>query len=259
MVSDEWTERARSFGRVAGRYDRVRPGYPGPLYDEVLALTPGRRVLDVGAGTGRATLELARRGATVVAVEPDPEMAAVLRERAEGLPVEVAGHRFEEHDGDGVDLVVAGQAWHWVDPEVGPAVAARLLRPGGALAVWWNRSGPLTGPAWDALDAVYARHAPDLSRHRPAHTHAHVPEAGESVDPAPGFTPWTTSVHAWTARYDADGYVALLGTFSDHLRLPDAARERLLAAVHDAVAGSPGGRLEHPYRTLLLHARPVGS
>src|SRR6202035_3138514 len=118
-----------SFGPVAATYDRVRPGYPHDAVTWSLAdgvrNVAGRqgegrrvrlRVLDIGAGTGALTHHLVSRGLDVVAVEPDPQMRAVLAERvpradvragsAEDLPLE---------DGE-IDAVVGGQMWHWGDP-----------------------------------------------------------------------------------------------------------------------------------------------
>src|SRR3954451_10056897 len=120
------TTRALSFGQVADEYDRYRPGYPDALYDAVSA----PRILEAGAGTGRATLALAQRGANVVAVEPGPAMAAVVRQRTGGLAVEIHESTFEDCAPEPVfDRVVAAQAWHWVDPERGARPAAAALRP----------------------------------------------------------------------------------------------------------------------------------
>lgn len=116
-------------------YERGRPSYSPEAVDRIadrLALGPGRRVLDLGAGTGKLTRALAATGAEVVAVEPDAAMRAALPEaldgRAEAIPL-----------GDGsVDAVTVGQAFHWFDPEPALAEIARVLRPGGGLALVWN-------------------------------------------------------------------------------------------------------------------------
>jgi SAM-dependent methyltransferase len=122
-------------------------------------------VLEIGPGTGKATVALAWRGATVVAVEPDAGMAAVARRVAAGLPVEVVLGRFEDHQvvAGSFDVVAAAQSWHWVEHTGGAAVAARALRPGGVLAAWWNRPGHLDGPVWEAIRAVQARYEPEPS------------------------------------------------------------------------------------------------
>jgi SAM-dependent methyltransferase len=123
---------AESFGVDAGRYDRTRPRYPDAMVDRIIAAAPGRDVLDVGTGTGIAARQFLAAGGTVLGVDPDQRMAAFAR--GTGVPVEVS--TFEDWDAAGreFDVVIAGTAWHWVDPLAGAAKTARVLRPGGRLA-----------------------------------------------------------------------------------------------------------------------------
>ncbi len=252
--SDDRAQRGLSFGQVAELYDQWRPGYPDALYADVLEFGRGVQVLEAGAGTGRATVELARRRASVVAVEPDAAMAAVARRRTQGMAVDFQESTFEDcivATGT-FDLVVAAQAWHWVDQDRGAAVAARALRPDGALCVWWNRPRDLTGPVWDAIHAVYAEHAPALDRRAGLRRQ---PAIEEQVEPAPGFKHWTTHIYDWTATYDAESYSGLLQTHSDHLRLPAPRRQRLIDGVRTAITRAGAGWLEYCYRTVLLTAQ----
>ncbi|MGH3840663.1 MAG: class I SAM-dependent methyltransferase [Pseudonocardiaceae bacterium] len=253
-MNDEWMRRARSFGQVAELYDRWRPDYPDALYADVFEQGSGRCVLEAGAGTGRATLALAARGASVVAVEPDAAMAAVARRRTRGLSVEVQESSFEDCAvaAGTFDLVVAAQAWHWVDPERGAAVAARALRPGGGLCLWWNRPGALAGQVWDAIHDAYAEHAPALDRRAVLHQQ---PEREQHFEPAPGFMPWTVRTYDWSATYDAESYSGLVRTHSDHLQLPSRQHERLIEAIRAAITDTGGGRLKYLYRTVLVTAQ----
>ncbi|MFF2143419.1 class I SAM-dependent methyltransferase [Kitasatospora sp. NPDC058190] len=135
-------ELAQSFGSVAAEYDRARPSYPDELFDELERLwgrsLKGARVLDVGAGTGIATRLLAARGADVIAVEPYAGMAAQFRAASPQLPlVRGNGDDLPFHD-DSADLICYAQAFHWTRPERSVPEAIRVLRPGGALAAWWN-------------------------------------------------------------------------------------------------------------------------
>ncbi|HVU92183.1 MAG TPA: class I SAM-dependent methyltransferase [Jatrophihabitans sp.] len=150
--------RAESFGRVAGDYDRYRPGYPATLVDDLLARRPAN-VLDVGCGTGKAGRLFAARGVPVLGVEIDPQMAALAR--SHGLIVEEGS--FEEWDSAGrtFDLITAAQSWHWVDPVAGAAKAAGLLRPGGELAVFWNFED-LAADEQAIVESVYRELAPEL-------------------------------------------------------------------------------------------------
>ncbi|MCX5196709.1 methyltransferase domain-containing protein [Streptomyces sp. NBC_00249] len=146
------TTRARSFDAAAAQYQAYRPGYPPELLDTVeeLAGRPlaGARVADVGAGTGIATALLHARGADVVAVEPGDGMAAEFRRHHPRIPlVRGDGDRLPLATG-GFDLLTYAQAWHWTDPARSVPEARRVLRPGGALALWWN--DPDTAVPWIA-------------------------------------------------------------------------------------------------------------
>jgi SAM-dependent methyltransferase len=136
----ELRQAAESFGVDAARYDRTRPGYPRELIDAILAASPGRELLDVGCGTGISSRAFQAAGARVLGLDVDERMVEFAR--GSGVEAEVA--KFEEWDPAGrvFDVVVAGQTWHWIDPEAGLAQAARVLRPRGRLALFWNVFAP---------------------------------------------------------------------------------------------------------------------
>ena len=131
---------AESFGSDAERYDRARPGYPGALVERIVAASPGLDVLDVGCGTGIAARQFQAAGCRVMGVDPDARMAGLARRS--GTEVEVVTFEAWDPAGREFDAVIAGQAWHWVDPVAGAAKAALALRPGGRLAVFWNAFQP---------------------------------------------------------------------------------------------------------------------
>lgn len=137
--------RARGFDAWAGDYDRFRPGYPDELFDAISDALPLPRqplVVDLGAGTGRATLAMAGRGWRVTAVEPGRPMLDLLRARAsdEGLIVSTVQASAEDTglDPASADLVTAAQAFHWFDRERALSEMARILKPAGGLALFWN-------------------------------------------------------------------------------------------------------------------------
>ncbi|MEE6176585.1 class I SAM-dependent methyltransferase [Mycobacterium sp. 050134] len=149
---------AESFGVDAARYDRARPSYPEALIQRVVAASPGVEFLDVGCGTGIGARQYRAAGRTVLGVDVDARMADFAR--STGIEVEVG--KFEDWDARGrtFDAVVAGQAWHWVDPVRGAEKAARVLRPRGLLAVYWHVFDP-PREVGDAFDEALHRVAPD--------------------------------------------------------------------------------------------------
>lgn len=243
--------RALSFGGVASLYDRARPSYPSALIDALMAFAP-HRVLDVGCGTGKASRLLVERGCDVLGIEPDPAMAAIAR--GHGITVEEATFETWESGGRTYDLIASGQAWHWVDPEVGVVKAASLLHPGGHLAVFWNRGRP-DGSAEGALETVYRRLAPEI-----AATSLAVRPSEEPHDRlrefAHGdlFSDIEARAFPWETTYDRASWTELIATHSDHVRLPGAQRRTLLDAVGDAI-DALGGTMTYHYSTLLVVAK----
>jgi SAM-dependent methyltransferase len=146
---------AEWFGLEAARYDRARPTYPRALVDRILSLSPGKRFVDVGCGTGISSRPFQAAGCAVLGVEPDGRMADFARGR--GLDVEVA--KFEDWDPAGrtFDAVVSGTAWHWVDPLAGARKVADVLAPHGLLALFDN-GFELPRAVMDAQAEAY-RHA----------------------------------------------------------------------------------------------------
>ena len=221
--------RAESFGAVAQDYDRHRPDFPAALVDDLAAL--GSSALDLGCGTGKVARALARRGVAVLGIEVDPAMAAVAR--GHGVAVEVA--RFEAWDDAGrrFDLVTCGDTWHWLEPTEAAAAVARVLRPGGTLARFWNLQ-VLDEPLMQALDPVYREFAPEV------YVYGRTPAIVESqADTLPALVgPFTASeprVYHWHRDVTAAGWAAFCNTISDHRRLPAERRLVLLAAIRAAL------------------------
>ena len=134
-----------TFDTVADRYHQARPDYPAELFTALVneaGLAPAARLLEVGCGTGKATLPLAKRGFRITCLEPGPHLAEAARRNLAGYDVEVVERAFEDWAPPGAerfDLIFAATAWHWIDPAVGYQLAWRWLRPGGQLAIWRRR------------------------------------------------------------------------------------------------------------------------
>jgi SAM-dependent methyltransferase len=256
--------RRLAFGRVAGLYDEVRPSYPGALIESVLAFAGlGRqdRILEVGAGTGKATRLFAARGTAVVALEPSAQMASVARRRCAAFrSVTIVESDFEhwEAEPEAFKLVAAGQAWHWTDPRTRYRIARRALVEGGTLAAFWNRPDWSLCPLRPALVAAYTDAAPAWPPSGPMHPMVPaghlVRDWPAEIDAAVGFEEAEVRSYAWAARYTPEQYVQLLSTHSDHIVLEPSVRRELLDGVASAIRRH-GGVLELPYVTRLGLAR----
>jgi SAM-dependent methyltransferase len=234
---------AESFGVDPERYDRARPSYPEALVERIVAASPGRAVLDVGCGTGIVGRQLQAAGCTVLGVEPDARMADWARGR--GLEVEVS--TFEEWDPAGrrFDAVVAGMAWHWVDPVAGAAKAAQALRPGGRLALFWYVFQPPSDLA-DAFSDVYERALPDSPFAEGAMPgldaySAFFTKATDGMRQAGGFGEAEQRRFDWDRTYSRDEWLDFLPTAGGHHLFPPVVRDELMAGIGaavDAVGGS---------------------
>ncbi|WP_232680908.1 class I SAM-dependent methyltransferase [Nocardioides sp. R-C-SC26] len=137
-MSEDFQRRALSFGGVADAYHRGRPSYPAESA-AWLAGTEPCTVLELGAGTGKLTADLLALGHDVYATEPDEEMLAVLRAELPQVHTSASGAEEIPLPDESVDVVVAAQCFHWFDPERALPEIARVLKPGGTLALVWHR------------------------------------------------------------------------------------------------------------------------
>jgi len=250
-----------TFGAVAELYDRARPEYPPAIFDdlaELAHLRPGARVLEIGPGTGKATAELVRRGYAVTGIELSPELAEVARRNVPDAEIEVGDFEIWEPRKAGYDAVLAFAAFHWIAPELRYTKTARLLLPGGALAVI---HGPHVSP--EDGDPFFAEVQEDYD--------AVVPRPDNRAPPRPWEVEgWASELrgsgrfeavqerrHLHPLTYTADEYVAVLGTFSENLALPEEQRNELFRRIHARIAARPGGTVtKHHLLVLTVGYRP---
>lgn len=255
---------AESFGSDTERYARTRPPYPDHMVEHILGLAPGREILDVGCGTGVLGRQMLDRGATVTGLDPDPRMAAYATEH--GLPAEVS--TFEDWDpaGRSFDGVVAGQAWHWIDPRAGAEKAGQILHPSGVLALLAHVYEPpaeVTKALMDALREV----APDSPFVRAATSPSRDPRPASPADGyqrmyagfadgirASGlFAEPDQATHRWQRSYTRDEWLDLVPTMGLLTQLTPAALDSVLGAVAAAL-DAIGDTIPVRFTTLMLTA-----
>jgi ubiquinone/menaquinone biosynthesis C-methylase UbiE len=228
---------AAGFGAGARAYEAARPGYPDEaialLQDEV-GVGPGVAVLDLAAGTGKLTRRLVELGAEVRAVEPVAAMRAELGAVVPEVPV---------HDGTAeiiplgeatIDVVTVAQAFHWFDAPAALAEIARVLRPGGRLALLWNERDE--GTPWVAeMSRIIRWHERTVSRYQHVHWAKVVADSGR-------FGPLQERVIDWEQEITRDLLADRVRSISYIAAMPGPERERHVAEVVALVA-----RLGEPF------------
>jgi SAM-dependent methyltransferase len=236
----------QTFDDGSAEYDLARPVAPAHVLEDLISLAelqPGARLLEIGCGTGQQTTPLAERGFEIVAVELGERMAELARKNLAAFPdVTVVTSSFEEWDpgNERFDAVVSFNAFHWIDPEVAYTKSAAVLGDGGALGVYGTRFATHEGsdPVWlatreDHLDATGEQ---DERMFLPID---HVRDRSDEFTEG-SFATVTVRRYRWDESFDADAYVALLGTISRYRALADDVRSDLFERIHRRI--SAGGR-----------------
>jgi SAM-dependent methyltransferase len=247
---------ARGFARAGPEYERGRPGYPQRAIETIVAelgIGPHSTIVDLAAGTGKLTRSLTATGASVVAVEPVPEMreqllAAVpgveaLSGTAEAIPLE---------DGS-ADAVLVAQAFHWFDATAAATEIHRVLKPGGGLGVLWN--------AWDEsvtwvarMQEVVHSYAGETPRHATSKWRQEVDATGLFGELGERTIPHvvTGGLEELLARVSSVSYISAL---------EDRERDHVLTAVKRIVASDPLTReradLDMPYTTHVVWTHAI--
>jgi SAM-dependent methyltransferase len=261
-MPDSPREQRLVFGEVAEAYDQARPGYPSKLVDDVVAfaaLAPDDRVLEVGCGTGKATVQFARHGCAMLCLEPSEPMAAVARRNGEPFPrvtVETASFEDSAVEPGAFRLLISAQAWHWASPEVRLPKAHRSLAPDGVLAVFWNTVQWRDEQLRTEIDHLYERVAPDLVARRPGFpgTRSVRNVSIQELDESSLFGPVVAREYPWSETYTTSSYLELLSTHSDHRMLPTEVFDQLAGGL-GTIIDRIGGSIRVDYATQLFLAR----
>lgn len=241
-----------TFNHSAGVYDRIRPGYPDTLIDDVIRLSgiPDQgRILEIGCGTGKATEPFALRGYWMDCLDIGSDLAAVAAAKFRRFDnVRIVVGSFEDWDPDDgrYDLVIAATSFHWVDPKVAYVKSAAVLKPSGALAVFSNTPVRTTEGFFARVQDVYRACAPSILS---VALQSNV-ERQEPVGAQLFYEP-IVRTFAWSVQYSTDQYIELLSTYSDHLSLPDAERSALFRGIADLIREEYGGSVLKQYQAVL--------
>ncbi|MGH2808564.1 MAG: class I SAM-dependent methyltransferase [Actinomycetota bacterium] len=260
----------QTFDGVAEMYDSARPDYPPALFDDLADLAdldPSSSILEIGCGTGKATMPLAERGFNIRCLEPGANLAALATRKLAQFPhVHVTPEPFETWDAQGskFDLIFAATSWHWIDPETRYSKAASLLGPRGHLAFFNARHAfPRdVDPFFLELQEVYnsigygavEAWIPGYDTWPPLPPEE-IPDEGDEITGSGLFVHVQVRRYVWELVYDADEYLRLLDTFSGHIAMEPKTRAFLYDEIRQRIEARPEKRVRRHWLAVLHVAR----
>jgi SAM-dependent methyltransferase len=256
-ITQDRVRYGKAFGACAPTYELARCGYPASLINDVERFAADNglcSILEVGAGSGKATIPVAKMRVVLDCIEPSRRMSGILRAKCVGFPnVTVLTTTFERWRPRGrYCLLVAAQSWHLIDPDVRLAKAAQVLRPGGTLALFWNQPPhPVGEQARRILSSILSDWGLDLSG----------PLAGRqaaepSIPPfysSPDFVAVSPRTYSTSYRLTFSWYIDVLRTYPEYCALGHSAQQRLNDHLRSTVFGN--GYIDGGHYTTLHLAR----
>ena len=245
-----------TFNRSADVYDRIRPGYPAALIDDVINLSgipEHGRILEIGCATGKATELFASTGFTMDCLDIGSDLAAVAAAKFrefDNIRIIVSSFEDWKPDGQLYDLIIAATSFHWVDPAVAYTKSAALLKPAGTLAVFSNKHVQNTEGFFGAVQDVYSDSAPSM-----INTTGNIKENLQALPGEELFEKPIFRSYPWSTEYSTSQYIDLLSTYSDHINLPDAERDALFTGIANLINREYGGCLLKHYEAVLTLRR----
>ncbi|HEX7713431.1 MAG TPA: class I SAM-dependent methyltransferase [Bacillota bacterium] len=257
----DWNEESKRFDEAADYYDVYRPSYPQAVIDwliENAGIRPQDKLLEIGAGSGKATELFVERGYELVCIEPGENLAKTgLRKFSGSHRVSYVVTRFEEWDEaeNSFDFAFSAQAFHWVPKPIGFEKCARALKSRKYLALFWN---------WYPLgkDPVFNELTPVLRDYQLAipssddEIEARVVSETDQINQSRRFKNPAVFRFPWEKRYEAEEYIGLLRTGNDYLRLQPSDREGLENGVRLTLHKN-GGFIIRPYLGIAFLAQKL--
>jgi ubiquinone/menaquinone biosynthesis C-methylase UbiE len=234
------------FDEIVDVYDKIRPRYSEELFRDIISYSRGRKALEIGAGTGIATAPFLAAGFSVTAVELGENMTQFLQSKfKEYKNFSVITSDFETAplENDRYDLVYAASAFHWVDAEIGCPKAFRILKSGGTLALFRYNDIRADGEIiYEELQEIYKKYyhkpykrPPQLSREEYLSPAEIMRGFGFEDLKTYSFTDISMKLYDASRSFNADEYITLLETMSDHRCLPESDKNALYTSVKEVI------------------------
>jgi SAM-dependent methyltransferase len=254
-------DRRLTFNRAALDYDAVRPTYPEELIEDlcrISALPENGKILEIGCGTGQATLPFVKRGFSMLCLDIGPDLLALAAGKCQPFPrVRFLCQAFEDWQPgeERFDLLLSATAFHWIPPAIGYPKAAAVLKDSGYIALLWNyHPKPYTG-FFIAVQEIYRQWVPewsDPSLSLSVEDDLRLTET--EINQTGLFEPVQVRTYAWAKDYPTADYLRLLNTYSDHHALEENQKMGLFRDIGVLIDERFGGKVVRPYLTALFLA-----
>lgn len=251
-------KRGAVFDAAAIDYDTYRPSYPVEVVREVVSLSSLRsssRLLEIGCGTGKATMQFASRGYMIDCVDPGRNLVALARrncQRWQNVSFKIGKFEDVDFDAASYDLIYSAQAFHWVDPAVRLQKTARLLASEGSLALLYNYPGRHKDSVLEELGARIRKET--RGKLKVWDYGGDVANWVRELKSCGLFKKVKLLKHRWACEYDAERYAGLFRTYSDFLSLPRAVQRNVMKRIEEVINRN-GGRVRRSYDCVLIHAQ----
>ena len=255
------TEKRATFNEVAELYDKARNHYPDSLFDELHKLTQlpsAARILEIGSGTGIATLPLAERGYRIIGVELGHDMAAVVRHKLaafSNVDIQLASFEDWQPPAEPFDLVLSATAFHWLDPDIRFQKTASVLKDRGHLAiVKYHHIAGGDQSFFDQVQLCYEQYKPHSKQLQLPRIENMYPDTEELVQCGLYERP-VIRRYVMEETYNRQQYLDLLATYSDHRTLEPLTRQRLFECIGTLIDNDYDGKVRKCYLHELILAR----
>jgi ubiquinone/menaquinone biosynthesis C-methylase UbiE len=257
FISDE-QQRKNWYAAVAKAYDRLRPKYTKKILDrvaEVAGLSIDTKILEIGCGPGTATIDLAKMGFSIVALEPSLETYEVARKNLISYPkVEIVETNFEEWTPTdrSFDAILAATSWHWVAPALKHLKAASILKDQGALILLWNTAMQPSIEIFQQLSGIFQEYVPTLSTYKDRDTQ--LKEIGTFADAAIASLLFSEPIEDYQPMeviYPIEDYLQLLTTYSPCIALPPTQRQDFLDKLRQVLTHHCGEKITLSYLSVF--------
>lgn len=235
------SEFERTFDLSAEDYDRSRPLYPKELYDDMLRyqhIGSGSNVLEIGLGTGKATLPILETGCRLTGLEPGNQLAFLARERfRDRTNISIFQQTLQDYTGaeSTFDMIYAATAFHWLPERYGYQRVYSLLKNGGCFARFAYHAGMDKGrnALAEEIQEQYKACLPHAGNFKEYCEADAKRLAGLAL--SYGFVDTQYRLYSIAKDFAADEYMMLLRTYPDHMRIEPENRKKLFDGIHSAI------------------------